>query len=125
MASQALLSPFKVWEYRGRSMTVCIKVAELNDLDDDELMAVVVDGEPICLAKVDGSIYAFTDNCTHISGPLNEGELEGEVLTCPWHGAQFNVRTGKVLRGPARQDIQTYPVQVEETSILVSLPDEL
>jgi 3-phenylpropionate/trans-cinnamate dioxygenase ferredoxin component len=106
-------------------MTVFIKVAELNDLDDDELMAVVVDGEPICLAKVDGSIYAFTDNCTHISGPLDEGELEGEVLTCPWHGAQFNVRTGKVLRGPARQDIQTYPVQVEETSILVSLPDEL
>jgi 3-phenylpropionate/trans-cinnamate dioxygenase ferredoxin component len=45
------------------------------------------------------------------------------VLTCPWHGAQFNVRTGKVLRGPARQDIQTYPVRVEGNSILVSLPD--
>jgi 3-phenylpropionate/trans-cinnamate dioxygenase ferredoxin component len=106
-------------------MTDFVKVAELNDLDNGELMAVEVDGEPICLAKVDGSIYAFTDNCTHISGPLNEGELDGDVLTCPWHGAQFNVRTGEVLRGPARQDILTYPVQVEETSILVSLPDEI
>ena len=68
-----------------------VKVAEVNELDEGELLAVEVDGEPICLAKVNNSIYAFTDNCTHISGPLNEGELDGEVLTCPWHGAQFNV----------------------------------
>ena len=105
-------------------MTDFVKVAELDELDDGELMAVEVDGEPVCLAKVDGSVYAFTDNCTHISGPLNEGELDGEVLTCPWHGAQFNVCTGKVLRGPARQDIQTYPVRVEGKAILISLPDE-
>ncbi len=106
-------------------MSEFVKVAELNDLDDGELMAVEVDAEPVCLAKVEGSVYAFTDNCTHISGPLNEGELEGEVLTCPWHGAQFNVRTGKVLRGPARQDILTYPVRVEGNSILISLPEEI
>ena len=105
-------------------MSDFVKVAELNGLDDGELMAIEVDDEPVCLAKVAGSIYAFTDNCTHISGPLNEGELDGEVLTCPWHGAQFNVCTGKVLRGPARQDIQTYPVRVEGNSILISLPDE-
>ncbi|MBA2288646.1 MAG: non-heme iron oxygenase ferredoxin subunit [Ktedonobacteraceae bacterium] len=100
-------------------------VARMDDLADGELLAVEVDGEPICLAKVDGAVYACTDNCTHISGPLNEGELDGPVLTCPWHGAQFDVRTGKVLRGPARQDIQTYPVRLEgDGSITVSLPDE-
>src|SRR5574340_1661634 len=97
-----------------------VTVAEVSDLDEGELLAVEVDGEPVCLAKVNGSVYAFTDNCTHIGGPLNEGELDGEVLTCPWHGAQFNVCTGKVLRGPARQDIQTYPVKVEGSTILVS-----
>ena len=107
------------------SMLNLVKVAEVDDLDEGELLAVEVDGEPICLAKVDHSIYAFTDDCTHISGPLNEGELDGEVLTCPWHGAQFNVRTGKVLRGPARQDIQTYHVQIEGSSILLSLPDDM
>ena len=106
------------------SMTDFIKVAELDDLEDGDLMAVEIDGEPVCLAKVEGIVYAFTDNCTHISGPLNEGELDGEVLTCPWHGAQFDVRTGKVIRGPARQDIATYPVLVEGESILVSLPEE-
>ena len=105
-------------------MSDFVKVAEVDDFEDGELMAIEVDGEPICLAKVDGTVYAFTDNCTHISGPLNEGELECEVLTCPWHGAQFNVRTGKVLRGPARQDIFTYPVCIDGNSILINVPDE-
>jgi 3-phenylpropionate/trans-cinnamate dioxygenase ferredoxin component len=105
-------------------MTDFIKVAHLDDLEDGDLMAVEVDGEPVCLAKVEGEVFAFTDNCTHISGPLDEGELDGDVLTCPWHGAQFNVRTGKVLRGPARQDIQTYAVRVDNDDILVSIPDE-
>jgi 3-phenylpropionate/trans-cinnamate dioxygenase ferredoxin subunit len=100
------------------------KVAQADELEEGELMAVEADGEPVCLAKVEGCIYAFTDNCTHISGPLNEGELDGEVLTCPWHGAQFNITTGKVLRGPARQDIATYAVKVEDNAVFVSLPDE-
>jgi 3-phenylpropionate/trans-cinnamate dioxygenase ferredoxin component len=106
-------------------MTDFVKVAELDDLDEGELIAVEIDGEPVCLAKVDGTVYAFTGTCTHIGGPLHEGELDDDVVTCPWHGAQFNVRTGKVLRGPARQDIQTYALRLEGNSILVSLPDEL
>ncbi len=99
-------------------------MAQADELDEGELMAVEVDGEPVCLAKVEGRVYAFTDDCTHIGGPLNEGELDGEVLTCPWHGAQFNITTGKVLRGPARQDIATYPVKVEDNAVFVALPDE-
>ena len=105
-------------------MTDYFKVARADELVEGELLAVEADGEPVCLAKVEGCIYAFTDNCTHISGPLNEGELDGEVLTCPWHGAQFNITTGKVLRGPARQDIASYPVKVEDNAVFVSLPDE-
>ncbi len=105
-------------------MTDFFKVARVDDLDEGELMAVDVDGEPVCLAKVHGRICAFTDECTHISGPLSEGELDGEVLTCPWHGAQFDVTTGKVLRGPARRDIATYAVKVEDNAVFVRLPDE-
>ena|SRR2546421_13057637 len=104
-------------------MTDFIKVADLAELEEGAMMAIEVEGEPICLARVNGDVCAFTDNCTHISGPLNEGELDGDILTCPWHGAQFNVRTGKVMRGPARQDILTYPVKVVDDAILVSLPE--
>ncbi len=99
------------------------KAAEQSELDEGELLSVEVDGELICLAQVEGSVYAFTDNCTHISGPLNDGELEGYVLTCPWHLSQFDVRTGKVLRGPARQDLTTYPVKIENDAIYIRLPD--
>ena len=105
-------------------MTDFLKVARLDELEEGGTLPLEADGELVCLAQVDGCIYAFTDNCTHISGPLNEGELEGHVLTCPWHGAQFDVRTGKVVRGPARQDILTYPVKVEDDVILIKLPDE-
>ena len=105
-------------------MSDFIKVATLDDVGEGEMYAIDVDGEPVCLTRVEGQIHAFTDNCTHISGPLNDGELEGCVVTCPWHGAQFDVRTGKVLRGPARQDLYTYPVKVEDNTIFISLPDE-
>jgi len=105
-------------------MTNFIKVAHVDDVAEGGTLALEADGELVCLAKVAGCIYAFTDNCTHISGPLNEGELEGHTLTCPWHGAQFDVRTGQVLRGPARQEILTYPVQIDGDDILIRLPDE-
>ncbi len=105
-------------------MSEFLKVAELDEVPVGSLRAFEVDGEPVCLANVDGTIYAFTDNCTHISGPLSDGELSGCVLTCPWHLAQFDVRTGKVLRGPARQEVLTYPVKIDGQTILISLPEE-
>jgi len=105
-------------------MTGFLKVASVDDIAEGALLPLEVDGELVCLARVQDHVYAFTDNCTHISGPLNEGELSGCVLTCPWHGAQFDIRTGKVLRGPARQDILTYAVKIEEGAIFVCVPEE-
>jgi len=105
-------------------MSDFLKIANLDEVKEGSLLSREIDGELICLAKIEGCIYAFTDNCTHISGPLNEGELEGYTLTCPWHGAQFDVRTGQVLRGPARQNVLTYPIKTENETILISLPPE-
>ena len=105
-------------------MTDFMQVAHVDEVAEGGTLALEADGELVCLAKVAGCIYAFTDNCTHISGPLNEGEMDGYVLTCPWHGAQFDVRDGHVVRGPARQAILTYPVKIEEEAVLISLPDE-
>jgi len=63
--------------------------------------------------NVAGSFCATQAKCTHRGGPLSEGKLDGSTLTCPWHGAQFNVCTGAVLRGPATEPIKTYRVIVE------------
>jgi len=63
--------------------------------------------------NVAGTFCATQAKCTHRGGPLNEGKLEGSTVTCPWHGAQFNVCTGAVLRGPATDPVKTYRVVVE------------
>ncbi len=97
-----------------------VKVAQVQDVLPGQLLRVEVAGRLICLARVDEQIYAVDDDCTHISGALDQGELEGCVLTCPLHLACFDVRTGKVLRGPARDDLPTYAVRIEGDDVLVA-----
>ena len=63
--------------------------------------------------NVAGNFCATQAKCTHRGGPLNEGKLEGSTVTCPWHGAQFDVCTGAVRRGPATQPVRTYCVITE------------
>ena len=67
----------------------------------------------VAVFNVAGSFCATQAKCTHRQGPLSEGTLDGSTLTCPWHGAQFNVCTGAVLRGPAKDALKTYSVTVE------------
>jgi nitrite reductase/ring-hydroxylating ferredoxin subunit len=99
-----------------------VKVAEVGDLAPGEMAVVELDGHLICLANVEGALYAVEDDCTHVGGPLDEGDLEGPVLTCPWHLAQFDVRTGRTLRGPARDPLATYEVCVEGDDVLLARP---
>jgi len=63
--------------------------------------------------NVAGSFSATQAKCTHRGGPLHEGKLEGSTVTCPWHGTQYDVCTGAVLRGPAIEPVKTYRVIVE------------
>jgi nitrite reductase/ring-hydroxylating ferredoxin subunit len=74
---------------------------------------VALDGEDVAVYNVDGTFYATQDACTHAGGPLSEGSLEGDVITCPWHGSCFNVISGQVVCGPAREPVKTYRVAVE------------
>ncbi|HTI13126.1 MAG TPA: Rieske 2Fe-2S domain-containing protein [Dictyobacter sp.] len=101
-----------------------VEVAHLHEISEGKLHSVEVDGESVCLVKVDGQVCAFTNNCTHISGPLDEGAFDGQVVTCPWHGSQFDVRTGQVKRGPAKYELYTYPVRVDGDSVAIYLPPE-
>jgi nitrite reductase/ring-hydroxylating ferredoxin subunit len=103
-------------------MSDYVKVASVTDLAPGEMTLVEVGGELICLANVDGTFYAIQDECTHVGGALSEGELEGYTITCPMHFGQFDIRTGKVLQSPPREDAATYEVKVEGEDILIALP---
>jgi nitrite reductase/ring-hydroxylating ferredoxin subunit len=67
----------------------------------------------IAVFNVAGSFCATQAKCPHRQGPLNEGKLDGSTVTCPWHGSEFNVCTGAVLRGPAKDPLKTYRVTVD------------
>ena len=79
----------------------------------------MVDAVEILLCNVDGKIYAIEDVCTHDGGPLDQGELEGEHVICPRHGATFDVRTGDALTLPAVMPLMTFEVSVEGDEIFV------
>lgn len=79
------------------------------------------DGKQVCLANVDGTFYAMGGECTHMGGPLGDGELDGNIVTCPWHSGEFDVTTGKVLGPPAEEDVPSYEVRVEGDDVQVAV----
>jgi 3-phenylpropionate/trans-cinnamate dioxygenase ferredoxin subunit len=103
-------------------MSDFIKVAETSDIPAGRVKVVVVGDRRIALCNVDGQFYAVDDLCTHDGGSLDQGELQGDVIECPRHGARFSVRTGKVLALPAVKALDTYPLTVEGSEIRVALP---
>ena len=94
-----------------------VKVATTDQLEDQQAKLVEVEGQKIALLRVDGTFYALSDTCTHRGGPLSEGTVEGAEVTCPWHGAKFDIRTGAVLGAPARQDVKRYLVRVSGADV--------
>lgn len=98
---------------------------ETRDMRADEIApgdcrVGIVDGKQVAIFNLDGTFYAVQAECTHRGGPLCEGSLWDDVITCPWHGSEFNIRTGEVLTGPADTPLQTYKVSVENGKIVVS-----
>ena len=103
-------------------MVQMIKVANASDLPLGKTMLVEAGGEAIALFNIDGSYYAIGNTCTHRGGPLCEGDVEGTVVTCPWHGATYDIITGSVLTPPADQRVTSYKVQVDGHDIKIEMP---
>lgn len=99
-----------------------VKVAETSEIPPGRLKLVDVRGERVAVANVGGSFFAFSDECTHDGGPLSEGDLDGEVVTCPWHFSRFNVRTGEIVESPAEEVVQTYETRVDGDAVLIGAP---
>jgi len=97
------------------------KVATVAEVPPGTAKAIEVDSKKIALFNVDGSFFAIGDTCTHRGGPLSEGDVEGHQVTCPWHGATFDLKTGKVLGPPASQNVQQYKVEVEGADVRIEV----
>lgn len=102
-------------------MAQFIKAATTDELADQPAKLVELEGQKIALFRLDGAFYALSDTCTHRGGPLSEGTVEGMEVTCPWHGAKFDIRTGAVLGPPAQQGVKSYPVRVTGADIEIEV----
>jgi 3-phenylpropionate/trans-cinnamate dioxygenase ferredoxin subunit len=98
------------------------RVATLSETPAGSLRRVVVEGQPICLARLaDGSLCAIDDICTHEEESLAEGELDGQEIECPAHFARFDLRTGEVVAPPAIMPARVYDVTIDGDDIVVEV----
>jgi len=106
---------------QANAMAEFIKVATTDEIAPGQAKLVEVGGNEIALFNVGGSFHAIDNTCTHIGGPLCEGEIDGAEVTCPWHGAVFDITTGKVLGPPAVQSVTRYDVRVNGSDLEVEV----
>ena len=104
-------------------MAEFVKVANLSDLGPGSSMTIEANGKAVALFNVDGAVYALDNTCLHRGGPLGEGFLEGDVVACPWHMWEYNVRTGEKVGDPSLK-VATYPVEVEGNDITVQVTSD-
>ncbi len=95
-----------------------LRTAKKDEIPAGTIREFQVNGKTIALANVDGTFYAVNNTCLHRGGPLGQGELEDKVVTCPWHGWQYDVTTGKVTMNPS-VGVDTYAVEVRGEDIFV------
>jgi len=95
------------------------KVAETGDISPGEMKSFALGQEGVLVANVDGNFYAISDTCTHMGGTLSDGDLDGNQVQCPLHGAIFDVVTGEVQNPPAREGVQAREVRISGNDILV------
>jgi len=98
------------------------RVADLNSLSPGMSTCVTFGGEKVAIFNVNGTVLAIADTCSHRGGPLSEGEVEGTTVTCPWHGARFDLESGAALGPPAMQGVKRYEVTMKGNEILLSVP---
>lgn len=100
-------------------MAEFVVVAGANELGEGEMRAFEVRGTKVAVANAGGTFHAFDDTCTHLQCSLAEGDLEETTVICPCHGSEFDVRSGEVLQGPAREPVETYETRIEGGSLEV------
>ena len=97
-----------------------IIVGKTSDITPGKMQKASIDGKEILIVNLDGNYYAVDDTCTHSGASLSEGQLDGATVTCGWHGAKFDCKSGKLEKFPAKiNDLKSYNVVVESDDIFI------
>ncbi len=105
-------------------MAQWVKVAQVGEIPEGQVKVAEIQGRRLVLACLGSGYYAIDDRCTHDDGPLGEGELVGDLVECPRHGARFNVKTGQAVTLPAVVPVKNFPVKVVDNQVLVEIEEE-
>ena len=99
-----------------------IIAGKTTDISLGKMIKVSVDGKEIMVANIDGNYCAMDDSCTHSGASLSEGKLDGGTVICGWHKAEFDCKTGKLVKFPAKiRDVTSYNVSVESDNVFVEM----
>jgi nitrite reductase/ring-hydroxylating ferredoxin subunit len=98
-----------------------VRVASVGDCPPGSLLGVEAGRERVVLANVDGDFYALLDRCSHQDYPLSDGELHGDRLECLYHGATFDVCSGRAMGLPAIRPVRTFPVEVRDGAVFIEV----
>jgi nitrite reductase (NADH) small subunit len=96
------------------------RAAKQGEIPPGQIREFQVAGKAVAIAHVDGKFFAINSICLHHGGPLGEGDLNGSVVTCPWHGWQYDVTTGKLAQQPD-SGVDCYPVELRQDELYVDL----
>lgn len=97
-------------------------VAKTSDVAPGTLHKASIDGREILVVNIGGKYYAMDDTCTHAGASLSEGTLDGNIITCGWHGAQFDCKSGNLEKFPAKiNNLKSYNVLVESDNLFVEV----
>lgn len=98
-----------------------IEVAKMAQIPEHGTIGVKIEGKCLALVKLEGEVYALADTWPHAAGPLSEGQIIGEDIECPWHRSCFNIKTPRVTRDTAVEDVATYKVRVAGDAVEVEI----
>jgi len=97
-----------------------VRAARKDEIPAGTIREFQVDGKTMAISNIDGKFYAISNTCLHRGGPLGQGELKGKIVTCPWHGWQYDVTTGKLAANPAVA-VATFVIEVRGDDIWVDI----
>ena len=102
-------------------MPAFVKVARTDDLAPGQAKRLDIAGRSLALFNLEGRYHTIDDACNHRGGPLSEGQIEGDAVVCPWHGARFSITTGELLGAPGRGPVRSYSTRVIGQDVEVEL----